>query len=213
MKTISDIYKEYKIMPNLQMHMLRVAAVASMICDNFTEPLLKEDIITAALLHDMGNIIKFRLDYFPKFLEPEGLEYWQRVKDEYAEKYGNDEHIATIKIAQELRVSSSILELIKALSFFGAPKVALGDNFGDKIVEYCDSRVTPFGVVTLEERLTDLRTRYAHRGVDTPERRAYQDAVRQMEEQIFSKCKIKLEDITDESVAPIVAELKNFVIK
>ena len=35
----------------------------------------------------------------------------------------------------------------------------------------------------------------------------------EMEKQIFSKCKIKPEDITDETIAPIIEELKNFVIK
>ena len=35
----------------------------------------------------------------------------------------------------------------------------------------------------------------------------------QIEKQIFSKCKIKPEDITDETVKPVIEELKNFVIK
>ena len=42
MRKILDIYDEYKIMPNLQEHMLRVAAVASLICDNFDEVLPKK---------------------------------------------------------------------------------------------------------------------------------------------------------------------------
>ena len=84
-------------MPNLQEHMLRVAAVASLVCDNFNEPLPKDDIITACLLHDMGNIIKSDLQYFPEFIKPEGLDYWQKVKDEYIEKYSRDEHKATIQ--------------------------------------------------------------------------------------------------------------------
>ena len=33
-------------MPELQNHMLRVAAVAYAICDNFSEPLNKKEIIT-----------------------------------------------------------------------------------------------------------------------------------------------------------------------
>ena len=79
-KNISEIYEEYKIMPNLREHMLRVAGAASLICDNFTEPLNKEEIISACLLHDMGNIIKFKLDYFPEFNKPEKAEYWQNVQ-------------------------------------------------------------------------------------------------------------------------------------
>ena len=212
MKKILDIYAEYKIMPNLQEHQLRVAAVASLICDNFEESLDKENIVTACLLHDMGNILKFNLNVFPELNKPEGKEYWEKVKYEYLKKYGTDEHIATLKIVQELKAPSRVLELINAVSFLGAPKTVLEEDFGGKIVECCDSRVDPFGIVTLEERFADLKKRYAHRGGDTPEREAYQNAVRLMEKQIFAKCKIKPEDINDETVAPIIAELRNFVI-
>ncbi|TSC78066.1 MAG: isoleucyl-tRNA synthetase [Parcubacteria group bacterium Gr01-1014_24] len=211
--SIETIYKKYKIIPSLQEHMLRVAAVASLICDNFNESLNKEEIITACLLHDMGNILKFKLDSFPEFLKPEGLSYWQKVKDGYVNKYGNDEYSASLKIAQELQVSDEVLELIKAISFLGAPGNALGIDYGKKIVEYCDDRVIPFGVVSLEQRFLDLRKRYEHRGGNTPERIAFENAVRQMEKQIFSKCKIRPEDINDKTVAPVIEQLKNFVIQ
>ncbi len=54
--SIGTIYKKYKIMPQLQEHMFRVAAVALLICENFEDSLPKEDIVTACLLHDMGKI-------------------------------------------------------------------------------------------------------------------------------------------------------------
>jgi len=100
-RKISEIYREYKTMPSLQEHMLRVGAVASLICDNFYESLPKEEIITACLLHDMGNIIKSQLGYFKDFPETKNLEYWKKVKDEYIEKYGKDEHVAVIIIAKK----------------------------------------------------------------------------------------------------------------
>lgn len=193
--------------------MLRTAAVASLICDNFLEPLPKEEIVTACLLHDMGNILKFKLDVFPEFNEPQGLEYWQKVKDEFREKYGEDEHEATTKIAQELQVSDKVLELMDTISFFGVQNYVLDEDFSHKIPEYCDDRVDPFGVVVLEERFMDQRKRYAHHGGDIHERFAFENAVRQMEKQIFVKCKIKPEDINNETVAPVISELKNFVIK
>jgi len=212
MRTISDIYKEYKIPPNLQLHMFRVASVASLICDNFNEPLSKKDILTACLLHDMGNIIKFDLSYFPEANEPEGIEYWQQIQNEYKKKYGIDEYIANSKIAEELDASERIIELIKSISFLGAPANVLNTDFGTKVVEYADERVTPFGVANLEHRFMDLRKRYTHHGTDTSERRAFENALRQIEEQIFFHCKIKPEDITDETIAPIISELRGFVI-
>lgn len=213
MKNISEIYTIYKIPNNLREHMFRVAAVASIICDNIDIHIKKQEIITACLLHDMGNIIKFKLGYFPEFLKPEGFEYWQNVQNEYFQKYGKDEHKATIEIAKELKVSDSIIDLINSISFLGAPKNASSEDFNLKIPGYCDDRVDPFGVVPLEERLADLRKRYIHKGGDTSERQAFERAVKEIEKQIFSKCKIKPEDINNETVAPIISKLRDFMIK
>src|ERR1035437_2830314 len=116
-RKILEIYSEYKIPPNLQRHMFWVAAVATMICDNFDEPLPKEDIITACLLHDMGNIVKYELGYFPEFLKPEGLEYWQNVQNEFREKYGEDEHKVTFLITKEFGLSDRIVELASGNGF------------------------------------------------------------------------------------------------
>jgi len=212
--TVEEIYKKYKIMPQLQLHMLRVAAVASLICDNFTESLPKEEITLACLLHDMGNIIKFDLSRAKSLINQDiDLEYWTSVQREYKDKYGSDEHGAALEITREIGVGERVEELVKSISFHGTPQVARGDDFAKKIVEYGDSRVTPFGVVPLEIRIKDLRDRYEHKGGDTPERRAYETGVREIEKQIFAKCRIKPEDITDEAVAPIIEELKNFVIE
>jgi isoleucyl-tRNA synthetase len=211
--TISDIYKKYKIPPNLQMHMLRVAAVASLVCDNFAEPINKEEIITACLLHDMGNIIKFTFNDLLELLEPEGKEYWQDVKNEYIEKYGSSEHEASLKIAEELQTSNEVLEAIKSVGFIEAFTTVLSENSAHKILEYADSRVDPYGVVSLEERFLDFRKRYDRLNTDSGKRESYEKALRTMEKQVFEKCKIKPEDITDASVASIIEEFKKFIIK
>ncbi len=213
MKTISQIYAEYKIMPNLAEHMLRVASVASLICDNFVLSTKKDEIISACLLHDMGNIIKFDLDKFPEFLQPEGLDYWKKVQQEYFEKYGEDEHEATLKIADEIGVSRLTLDLIGAIGFFNAHNTAESDDYNKKITAYCDDRVSPFGIVSLEERLQDLRERYAHKGGDTKERRAFEAGLRKIEPQVFEKCRIRPEEINDNTVKPIISMLRDFVVK
>ncbi len=64
--TIQQLYEKYEIMPNLQLHMYRVAAVAKMICDHFQKPINKQEVIITCLLHDIGNIIKFDLFDFPQ---------------------------------------------------------------------------------------------------------------------------------------------------
>ena len=52
-----------------------------------------------ALLHDLGNIVKFDLEKYPDFLgkEKPRLEYWKKVQKEVREKYGSDDHDVAIK--------------------------------------------------------------------------------------------------------------------
>ncbi len=214
-KTISEIYTEYKIIPSLQEHMLRVTAVAIIICDNFTEPIPKEDIIKACLLHDMGNIIKFKMDVMPEFFQPEGVEYWQKVKDEFIEKYGDNEHKASVQIAKDIGVSERVVHLIDQIDFAFYSKHKDSNEIDSKLVIYADDRVGPHGVVSYEERMEDGKKRYQTKENSMPEeeRQKLVDSGKDIERQVMSKCKIKPEDITNEVVAPIIEELRNFMLK
>lgn len=205
-------------MPSLQEHMLRVAAVAYLVCENFDEVLPRQEIVTACLLHDMGNIIKFNLNAFPEFLEPEGLEHWQKVKDEYVRKYGADEYLATKLIAEEMGVSGGIGMFLENLGFSKAAEVEQSGSFAEKITNYSDMRVSPHGVVSMGERIQEGRKRYLARikelnhAIATDNFEPLCESLRNIEKQIFAKCKIKPEDINDETVKPIIEELRDFVI-
>jgi len=216
--SIEKIYKKYKIMPSLQEHMLRVAAVASLICDSINIPVDRESIVNACLLHDMGNIIKFRIGILPEFYEPEGVEYWQEVQNEYIKKYGENEHEATLKIIKELGLSPKIGSLVDQIRFSFTCKHHDSDSLEIKIVHYSDGRVDPHGVVSYEERMKEGKKRYKNHkstfgAMDEEEREKLVECGREIERQIFAKCKIKPEDINNETVKPIISELKNFVIK
>lgn len=215
MKTILDVYKEYKIMPSLGEHMLRVASVASLICDNFTLPIDKQKIIAIALLHDMGNIIKSRLDIFPEFVEPEGLGYWEQVKNDFILKFGNDEHQATVAIINELGLPESYAVFANKNRFSMLCAHKNDTDFNVKILHYSDMRVSPHGVMSYEDRQTEARSRYKDfkSGITEKERDMLYECGRAIEKQIFEKCKIKPEDITDESISSLMQDLKSFVIK
>lgn len=215
MKKIEEIYKEYKIMPTLQLHQLRVAAVAKIITDNFVGDLDREGVVKACLVHDMGNIIKFDLAYFPEFVEPEGLEYWQAVKDEYISKYGPDEHKATIDISKEINIPENVMDCLNNIGFSKSTKNAESDSFENKIAAYSDMRVSPHGVISMEERIEDGNKRYKGKvghsiGSDSFE--SLSNSLRMMEIQIFEKVSIKPEEITEEKVNGIIEELKNVII-
>lgn len=211
MKNILDIYSQYKIMPTLQQHQLRVAAVAKQLCDSISEPLDTEGVLSACLVHDMGNIIKFDLTYFPDFVQPEGLEYWQNVKNEYIQKYGPEEHVATEKICEELGLSDTQQTYLSTIGFSRTKKALTSGSLETKICCYADMRVGPHGVISIEERLIDGRKRYEGRkdkAVGSEHFEEYASALRELEKQILSYSSIKSEEISDISVEPIINELR-----
>jgi hypothetical protein len=214
MRTIQQIYSEYKIMPNLQLHQLRVASVAKIIAENFQGELNKEAIILGCLFHDMGNIIKSDLNYFPEFLKPEGFEYWKKVKDEYIQKYGAEEHLATVIIAEEIGISSDALRCLEHIGFSNANKNETGNSFENKICNYSDMRVDPFGIVSMEERIAEGRKRYQLRKhtISSDNFEPLSQSLRNIEQQIFSKTRIKTDEITNEKVLGIMEELRTMTV-
>jgi len=222
MKTPREVYAAYKTMSALQLHQLRVAAVGKLICDGFTKSINTRDVVLACLFHDMGNILKFNLTYFPEFLKPQGLEFWETVKAEYKEKYGADQHEASKQIAREIGLSGAVVEIIDAIGFSNVEPALAGNSFENKICVYADSRVGPHGVLTLMERFADGRKRYLARGVTndhgkeiTVQRDTFEaltESAQKMEKQIFASAKIKPEDINDTSVALLVEELWEYPV-
>lgn len=214
MKTVQEAYEKYKIMPTLQLHQLRVASVAKIICDNLTEKMDANSVVLACLFHDMGNIIKSDLTRFPEFLEPEGLDYWQGVKDGFIQKYGTSEHVAVEIIVKEIGVSEKVQKLINEMGFRNAEVVNIQGSLENKISCYSDMRVDPHAVVSMESRLAEGRKRYSGRATsmasDAFELLA--NALRKVEIDIFASTNIKPEDVTDDKVKEIMGSLRNFPI-
>ena len=213
MKKIKDIYKEYKIMPNLAMHQMRVAAVAMQICESLDIEIDTESVAKACLLHDMGNIIKSNLKYFPEWNEPEGIEYWEGVKEEFIEKYGKDEHVATLLILKELNASPYMYNLISSVDDSYLEDILSSLDVSRKIYFYADNRVTPHGVASLEERNDEVKERYKdHPAFAEETLLPYLNNLKELEKQVFSYSKIKPEGVNDESVKKYLEKLQDFSI-
>jgi hypothetical protein len=214
MEKITDIYKEYKIMPNLQMHQLRVAAVAFQICESLNVKVDIESILKSCLLHDMGNIIKFDLGYFPEWNKPDGQDYWQKIKDEYISKYGNDEHKATVKIAKDMGLNPYVIELIDSVDPTAIELTRENLNFDKKICIYADNRVTPYEIVSIEERSREAKKRYENHpyAFNENSHAIFNENMIEIEKQIFENSKIKSVDINNESITPYIEKLKSFTI-
>ena len=156
---------------------------------------------------------RYNFEYFPKFFEPEGQEYWGNVKEEFIEKYGDDINKANEKIAQDLGVSGNVVLFVRQFHFGKACIYKHDEDFITKIINYADWRVDPHGVVSYESRMEEATKRYKRNKGKEEERERLITCGKELEKQIFAKCKIKPEDINDETVAPIISKLKDFVIK
>ncbi len=202
MKKLADIYAEREIVPDLQMHQLRVASVAKIICDNFKVNVDADRIVKACLFHDMGNIIKFNMSTFPISFKPLGVEHWSRVKERFITKYGTDEHHANLEIAKEIGLDSETVDIIDHIGFNRLETVNKSGKYEYMIASYSDSRVIPSGVTSIAGRLEEGRKRYADkiRNTDSGVHRRLVDALTDLERRILAECDIKVDDINDDSI-------------
>lgn len=210
---VSKIYHKYKILPNLQVHQFRVTAVARLIAENSLTPVEISNITTACLLHDMGNIIKFNFEYNPQYYEPNGVNYWKKVKEEFILRYGNDEHHATLLIAKEIGVSNRVLDLLNFIGFSRAREIYQSGDINKMICAYSDHRVSPTGILPLEERVKEgmLRFKRNKPEFDTPENdkrvELLLDYFKKIETKIFTASNIKPDNITNETIKLLMGDL------
>ena len=217
MKTPREIYAAYTIMPTLQLHQLRVAAVAKLVCDNLKRPVNTHDVILACLFHDMGNIIKSDFSAFPDFCEPQGIAYWEGVKVRFIQKYGANTHQVNVAIAGEIGLPEGVVALIDGIAYSKMASILEGSSYERKICEYADTRVGPRGVLSQQERMLEGKWRHDKRKKEEAEKLEpyYVDTgfetllhlAHGIERQIFSETTMKPEDINDVAVAPLIEEL------
>jgi len=194
---INEIYKKFEIPPNLVEHMLTVARVVSSIKKHWAAEdidwiLLKH----SALLHDIGNIVKFRFNENPELIGKESVDikHWKRVQKHIIDNYGTDDHIATGNMLKEIGVTGKLWDVIQNKSFSNAVEVAKGDDWYTKILLYADMRVMPFGVATLEDRLADVQNRMPQY-VNRSDFGDLLDAARNIEKQISEKLDLQVSEI------------------
>lgn len=199
---ISEVYKKFSITPNLQEHMLTVTKVALFIVDHWTGSKLDKDRIKkAALVHDLGNIVKFDFVTHSEFLEDEQkrVEYWKEKQREVIEKYGSDDHEATKMMLNELGFGSDSIEVVSSKSFGNSVAVKNSNNWDLKILLYSDLRVLPWGVGTLEERFKDISERMTQYN-KRPDLDNLFQACRDIEKEIQANVDIPLSEINTHTI-------------
>jgi hypothetical protein len=163
--TIAQIYTQYQIPPNLQRHQLEVTAVGQYICDHWIGVSIDKKLVTETLLlHDMGNIIKFKRPFLSEELR-DSLHNWEKIQDDFIQKYGKNVHTATMHIAKELQVSDKTYEMISMLD--GEYLAKHGYSCDELYISnYADMTVSPEGIVGYEKRAEDLKERYGQENID-----------------------------------------------
>ncbi len=214
--TIWEIYEHYSIMPNLRLHQLRVAAIARTLAEALGADV--ELVTRAGLLHDMGNIMKTDFSQFPpEFYGDKGLEYWEGVKADCAQRFGHDEHSATAAIAREIGVSEGVVDIMSQMGFSKAERIVLQGSLELQILEYADQRVAPQGIVSMEERLREGHERYKERarteyGESDRQFESNSAYLKQLEEKLFEGLLITPELLTEESLTAMMDFLRDYAI-
>lgn len=213
---ISEIYERYRIMPNLQLHQLRVASVAREL--GLALHADSELLTKAGLLHDMGNIMKSDLTQFPpEFYGNKSIEYWQSVKDDFGIRYGADEHIATAAIAREIGAGEEIIHLLDSMGFSKAEAILHEGSLELQILEYADQRVAPYGITSMTERLREGHQRYKARkesdyGEDDGLFEHNHAILCELEKKLFEGLLITPEMLNEESLKGTIESLKEYEI-
>lgn len=186
--------------------MLQVAACSCMLLDNWEGPKVhKGSIIRVCLLHDLGNILKIPENFSrnPNFL---------KVRKECIEKYGHDDNALNLALGKREGLTNMELEILNDKNYFENEDFLKSDNYDKKIFVYSDRRVAPYGIVGIKDRLEDVKERYKNKPWSTwsdPQKADYLiDFSLKMEKQLMQYCKIKPEDINDETVEYYIEKLK-----
>lgn len=154
---IDLIYSKFQIPTNLQRHMREVAAICLLILDNWTGEKVDQRLtVQSALLHDLGNLVKFKRPFMGE-LESE-IELWESVQDQMIERYGVDAKTATHQMVADIGLENSVGKVLHDMDRL------LGGDIGvmleAQIVEFADLCVSPEGIVGYHRRKLDLIDRY-----------------------------------------------------
>lgn len=164
---IKQLYEKYDVMPQLVEHQLRVGVVGQIVAENWRDGCDVGLATKLGLLHDMGNIVKLDLSDEAQrvsvFGKVDNLSHWQKVQKKYWEQYGKDAHVATKEILSDagLGEMNSYMDEEGELYVGEASREKLETaNVESIILMYADFRVKPEGVVSYQDRVDDLYTRY-----------------------------------------------------
>ena len=213
---VTDLYVQYYIPPGLQQHQLTVAALGKYIVDHWQGPAIDgQSVITALLVHDLGNLVKFDLTEGATVLDSTLMtNEWRERQQHMRDKYGRNSHQATLQILRELGLPEIVQQLAAEMDASDVCRIAQ-DSLEQQMCEYADLRVVPSGITSLAERLADLRQRYSHHPGWDNETDFQQnvECAKLIEERLQQQTNVDITHIPPEKIETYLVELPLFEIQ
>jgi hypothetical protein len=206
---VQVVYEKYTIPPNLQKHMLRVAALSQVITESWIGPVIdNKSILLTCLFHDMANIIKFNFSKPSLFKEDDAqADYWKKIQVKFVKKYGSNIHVATQVIAKEMGLTPQVVGLIKKLEWENIMRVIEDEEYESALTIYCDMRMGPYGILPLQERLDNLKIRTTF-----TDSAFYKKAAPRLEAMLQKYISIPLDSIDDIKLNKLFTELQKLEV-
>lgn len=204
----ADLYEELETLPSVREHQARVAAVVLALKQRWRSDAPRVDwdnAVAAALVHDLGNIVKADLStpLSQEILGPEEcerLDYWEDVKKRTIALYGSDEDVVTLALCRHVGVSERISTIATHIGFAYGSETLHENDWTLKVAAYADRVVGPFGVLTFEKRLHEAADRYGFPRYAPHERPPLVQAAYALKEELQAHVSAPLDSITDDDV-------------
>ena len=131
-------------------------------------------------------------------------------------KKGYNDHEINLEIAKIEGLSEKKLKILDGKRSRKNEETLNSNSYEIKICAYCDQRVAPNGVVGIKERLEDAKIRYKNKPLSVWANEEKANYLIQcslgIEKQIMDHCKLKPEDINDNTIRVYIEKLKMYEI-
>jgi len=186
--------------------MLRTAALANIIIRKWVGVNVdKDSIIKTCAIHDIAKPMNFDLVKQAQFgMSEKDIGKLKQLQKKLKTKYGDDEHRASALIAKDLGCNSNVIKFVNNLEWEYLPRLFKANDLDSLISIYCDMRIGPEGILTLQERLEELKKRTG--------RTNYQENGARLETLITENVTLDLNQISNEQLNQKFENLLNLEI-
>ena len=177
--------------------MLRTASLAMILLENWIgEPVDKKAIVQACVLHDIAKPMEFDLAKQAQFgMSQDEIDELEKLQIRLKKDYGDNEHQATVKICKKVGCSHTAVRLVNNLEWSYVPRLIKERDIHSLIPIYSDMRIGPKGILSLNERLEDLKKR---EGTEDQEEKATNG--KKLEMLIVQSVSMDVSSITDNQI-------------